>query len=130
MTKTLIASFTKKDFRIDTFRCGGPGGQNQNKVNSGVRITCIPLGLSSECREYRDQPKNKKECWRKLSQKIKQYYTELEKKDKVKSTEIIRTYHAVENRVKDHKSGFRQSYDEVMNDISQMINARFDSLIE
>lgn len=38
-TKELLFSITKKDFKVDTFRCGGKGGQNQNKVESGARIT-------------------------------------------------------------------------------------------
>lgn len=36
----------------------------------------------------------------------------------------------VENRVKDHKSGFRQTYDEVMNDISKMMEARLESVLD
>lgn len=69
--KTLIASYTRKDFRVDTFASGGKGGQHQNKTQSGVRITHILSGLSSECRETRNQGKNKKIAFRKLAQKIK-----------------------------------------------------------
>lgn len=39
MARTLIASYTRKDFRVDVFCTGGPGGQNQNKNQNGVRIT-------------------------------------------------------------------------------------------
>jgi len=38
MSKELLFSLTKKDFRVDTFRAGGKGGQKQNKTNSGVRV--------------------------------------------------------------------------------------------
>jgi protein subunit release factor B len=41
MGKELLFSLTKKDFRIDTFRAGGKGGQKQNKTSSGVRVTHI-----------------------------------------------------------------------------------------
>ncbi|HBV95772.1 MAG TPA: peptide chain release factor-like protein [Desulfotomaculum sp.] len=63
MSRELLFSVTKKDFRIDTFRSGGKGGQNQNKVESGVRITHIESGAVGESREERDQPKNKKNAF-------------------------------------------------------------------
>lgn len=66
MAKELLFSITKKDFRIDTFRSGGKGGQNQNKVESGVRITHIESGAVGESRNFRDQPQNKKEALRRL----------------------------------------------------------------
>lgn len=69
--KDRIFSLTKKDFRIDTFRCGGHGGQNVNKVNSGVRITHIETGISSECREERSQGQNRRKAFRKLVENYK-----------------------------------------------------------
>lgn len=71
--RELLASYRRKDFRVDTFRSGGPGGQNQNKVASGVRITHLETGLSSECREHRDQPRNKAAAFQKLGEKLKLY---------------------------------------------------------
>ena len=61
-----LLSLTKKNFRIDTFRSGGKGGQHQNKTESGVRITHIETGFSAECRRHREQPRNKKEAFIKL----------------------------------------------------------------
>lgn len=55
----LLFSVTKKDFRIDTFRAGGKGGQNQNKTESGVRITHIESGAVGEARDSRDQHSNR-----------------------------------------------------------------------
>lgn len=46
------------DLRRDTFRSGGPGGQHQNKTESGVRYTHIPSGVSAESRTERSQMKN------------------------------------------------------------------------
>lgn len=64
--KELLFSITKKDFRIDTFRSGGKGGQHQNKTNSGVRITHLDSGATGESREHREQPRNKKAAFKKL----------------------------------------------------------------
>lgn len=46
------------DLRRDTFRSGGPGGQHQNKTESGVRYTHLPTGVSAESRSERSQMKN------------------------------------------------------------------------
>ena len=64
--KQRIFTLTKKDFRVDTFRCSGHGGQNVNKRDTGVRITHIETGISSECREERSQEQNKKKAFRRL----------------------------------------------------------------
>ncbi len=59
-------SVTAKDFEIQTFRSGGKGGQNQNKVNSGVRIIHQASGARGEARDSRDQPENRKNAFRRL----------------------------------------------------------------
>jgi len=64
--KQLLFSITRKDFRVDTFRSGGKGGQNQNKVESGVRITHLESGAVAESREERDQIRNKERAFQKL----------------------------------------------------------------
>lgn len=66
MAKELLFSLTKKDFRIDTFRSGGKGGQHQNTTDSGVRITHIESGAVGESREERSQPQNKKRAFERL----------------------------------------------------------------
>lgn len=73
--KELLFSITKKDFEIQTFRSGGKGGQNQNKVESGVRIIHRESGAVGESREFRDQPQNKKAAFKRLvaSEKFKQW---------------------------------------------------------
>lgn len=59
MARELLFSLTKKDFRIDTFRAGGKGGQKQNKTSSGVRVTHIESGAVGESREERSQHTNR-----------------------------------------------------------------------
>ncbi len=66
MTKELLFSITRKDFRIDTFRSGGKGGQHQNKTESGVRITHFDSGAVGESREERSQLQNKRNAFRRL----------------------------------------------------------------
>jgi protein subunit release factor B len=58
--KKLLFSITAKDFRWDTFRSGGKGGQNQNKVESGVRCVHIASGAVGEARDSRHQIQNRR----------------------------------------------------------------------
>lgn len=66
MVKELAFSVTLADCRIDTFRSGGKGGQNQNKRDTGVRITHIDSGAVGESREERSQLQNKKRAFEKM----------------------------------------------------------------
>lgn len=68
MTRELLFSLSKHDksIRRDTFRSGGKGGQNQNKVESGVRFTHLPSGAVGESRESRDQPRNERLAWERM----------------------------------------------------------------
>ena len=64
--KELLFSVTKKDFEIETFRCGGSGGQHQNKTSSGVRIRHRDSGATGESRDEREQSRNKKIAFQRL----------------------------------------------------------------
>ena len=66
MEKELLYSLTKKDFKMQTFRSGGPGGQNQNKRNSGVRIIHSDSGAVGESREHKSQFQNKRAALKRL----------------------------------------------------------------
>jgi protein subunit release factor B len=61
--KQLLFSLTRKDFTWQTFRAGGKGGQNQNKVESGVRCIHPPSGARGEARDSRDQWRNKQSAF-------------------------------------------------------------------
>jgi len=69
--KEKLFSITKKDFDIQTFCSGGPGGQNQNKVASGVRIVHKESRATGESRTERSQHQNKKLALQRLTQSIK-----------------------------------------------------------
>jgi protein subunit release factor A len=63
---TKLFSVTKKDFVRQTFRSGGKGGQNQNKVESGVRLIHPPSGARGEARDSRDQKRNEISAFERL----------------------------------------------------------------
>jgi protein subunit release factor B len=67
-TATPLFTTTIKDCEIQTFRSGGKGGQNQNKVESGVRIIHHPSGARGESREHRDQLHNKRAAFRRMGE--------------------------------------------------------------
>jgi protein subunit release factor B len=64
--RELLHSVTKKDLEVQTFRAGGPGGQHQNKRETGVRIIHRDSGAVGECRNTRSQAQNKKKALQRL----------------------------------------------------------------
>lgn len=63
-----LFSVTLADCRVDTFRAGGKGGQNQNKVESGVRVTHEPSGAVGEARDTRSQLQNKRAAFTRMAE--------------------------------------------------------------
>lgn len=61
-----IFSLSKKDFEVQTFRSGGPGGQHQNKRDTAVRITHRASGTVGTSRSERSQHRNKKLAFERL----------------------------------------------------------------
>lgn len=60
----------EQEYRIEKFHCGGKGGQNVNKVETGVRIIHIPTGMVSQSTEERSQFQNKQRAMEKLQEKL------------------------------------------------------------
>lgn len=65
--KELVCSISMKNLIIQTFRCGGKGGQNVNKVETGVRLTHPPSGAVAQSCTHRKQFENKREALRRLA---------------------------------------------------------------
>lgn len=64
-----ILSLTKKDFKIETMRGSGPGGQHKNVTDSAVRITHAPSGAVSKSCDQKSQHANKKKAFKALIDK-------------------------------------------------------------
>ncbi len=79
--------FDEKDVEISLFRSDGAGGQNVNKVETGVRATHLPTGLTITCKDERSQLQNKKKALAALEKK----YLSLCEKDKNAQREKIKT---------------------------------------
>ena len=70
----------KSDLKRATFRCGGPGGQHQNKTESGVRYTHIPTGIAAERRSERSQHANGEIALRLLQAKLDEMVADAERR--------------------------------------------------
>ena len=122
------------EIRLDLFHSGGAGGQNVNKVQTGVRLTHEPSGIVVTCTDERSQLKNKIKAMSVLRARLYEQQrtaAEQERADFRRSqvgsgdrSEKIRTYNYPENRVTDHRIGLTR------HDLDGMLDGQLDPLID
>jgi len=105
------------DLRIDVFRSSGPGGQSVNTTDSAVRITHVPTGIVVSCQNEKSQLQNKEQALRILRARLLQAAQDAAdaeaseaRRSQVRTvdrSERIRTYNFPENRISDHRTGYK-----------------------
>jgi peptide chain release factor 1 len=123
------------DLRIDVYRSSGPGGQSVNTTDSAVRITHVPTGVVVSCQNEKSQLQNKESAMRILRARLLAMAEEQAAKEAsdarrsqvrtVDRSERIRTYNFPENRISDHRVGFKAyNLDQVLDgDLDDVITA-------
>ena len=122
------------DLRIDVFRSSGPGGQSVNTTDSAVRITHLPTGVVVSMQNEKSQLQNREAGMRVLRARLLQAaQDEAEaaasdaRRSQVRTvdrSERIRTYNFPENRISDHRVGFK-AYN-----LDQVLDGALDDVIE
>ncbi|MDO8309427.1 MAG: peptide chain release factor 1 [Actinomycetota bacterium] len=122
------------DLRIDVYRSSGPGGQSVNTTDSAVRITHVPTGTVVSCQNEKSQLQNKESAMRILRARLLAVAEEQAAKDAsdarrsqvrtVDRSERIRTYNFPENRLSDHRVGFKS------HNLDQVLDGDLDAVID
>src|SRR5215831_1763999 len=128
-------SIDPNDLRIDVFRSSGPGGQSVNTTDSAVRITHVPSGIVVSCQNEKSQLQNKEAALRILrarlltaAQEEAEAQASAERRSQVATvdrSQRVRTYNFPENRISDHRVGYKAyNLDQVLDgDLDAVINA-------
>jgi peptide chain release factor 1 len=121
------------DLRIDVYRSSGPGGQSVNTTDSAVRITHVPTGVVVSMQNEKSQLQNKEAALRVLRARLLALALEERQAEDaaargaqirtVDRSEKVRTYNFPDNRVADHRSGYKA------NNLSQVLDGDLDAVI-
>ena len=121
------------DLRVDVFRSSGPGGQSVNTTDSAVRITHLPTGIVVSCQNEKSQLQNKEQALRILRARLLAQAQEeadaqaaADRRSQVRTvdrSQRVRTYNFPENRISDHRVGFK-AYN-----LDQVIDGDLDAVI-
>ena len=127
------------DLRIDVFRSSGPGGQSVNTTDSAVRITHLPTGTVVSCQNEKSQLQNKEQALRILRARLlaqaqadAEAQAAAERRSQVKAvdrSQRVRTYNFPENRISDHRVGYKAyNLDHVIDgDLDAVISALIEA---
>jgi peptide chain release factor 1 len=121
------------DLRIDVYRSSGPGGQGVNTTDSAVRITHLPSGIVVSCQNERSQLQNKEQAMRMLRARLIAQAEEEQanaasaaRKSQVRTvdrSERVRTYNFPENRIADHRIGYKA------HNLDQVLDGALDPIV-
>ncbi|MCW2598589.1 MAG: hypothetical protein JWM02_418 [Frankiales bacterium] len=124
----------QNDLRIDVYRSSGPGGQSVNTTDSAVRITHLPTGVTVSMQNEKSQLQNREAGMRVLrarllalaleEQAAKDSATRGSQIRTMDRSEKIRTYNWPDNRVADHRSGYKA------NNLMQVLDGDLDPVIQ
>ncbi len=127
------------DLRVDVFRSSGPGGQSVNTTDSAVRITHKPTGIVVSCQNEKSQLQNREQALRVLRARLlaqaqadAEAQAAAERRSQVKAvdrSQRVRTYNFPENRISDHRVGYKAyNLDHVIDgDLDAVITALLDA---
>ncbi|MCT1450818.1 peptide chain release factor 1 [Corynebacterium sp. p3-SID1194] len=123
----------EKDIRVDVYRSSGKGGQGVNTTDSAVRITHLPTGIVVTCQKERSQIQNRARAMQVLQARLEQAEREKAEAEAAEGrasqvrtmdrSERIRTYNWPENRISDHRIGFKA------NNLDSVLDGNMDDLI-
>ncbi len=124
----------ESDLRIDVYRSSGKGGQGVNTTDSAVRVTHLPSGIVVTCQNERSQLQNKTRAMQVLAARLQAMAEEQALADAsadrasqirtVDRSERIRTYNFPENRITDHRIGFKA------HNLDQVLDGDLDALFD
>jgi peptide chain release factor 1 len=132
-------SIDENDLRIDVFRSSGPGGQSVNTTDSAVRITHVPSGIVVSCQNEKSQLQNREQAMRILRARLlaaAEEEADAEASEARRSqvrtvdrSERIRTYNFPENRISDHRTGYKaHNLDQVLDgDLQPVLDANLEA---
>ena len=127
-------SVDPNDLRIDVFRSSGPGGQSVNTTDSAVRITHLPSGIVVSSQNEKSQLQNRESALRVLRSRLLAAAREEaaavasdQRRSQVRTmdrSERVRTYNFPENRIADHRVGYKA------HNLDQVIDGDLDPVID